>query len=45
LIHRGVAQATGIARACPAYEMTYGHFDQLAPLLQLLDVSGNEAQP
>jgi hypothetical protein len=43
LIHRGVAQAAGIARACPGYEMTYGHFDQLAPLLQLLDVSGDEA--
>jgi hypothetical protein len=45
LIHRGVAQAAGIARACPGYEMTYGHFDQLAPLLQLLDASGNEAGP
>jgi hypothetical protein len=39
LIHRGLAQAAQIARACPAYAMTYGHFDQLAPLLQLLDVS------
>jgi hypothetical protein len=45
LIHRGVAQAAGMARACPGYDVTYGHFDQLAPLLQLLDVSGNEAQP
>ena len=45
LIHRGVAQAAGIARACPGYEMTYGHFDQLAPLLQLLDDPGNEAGP
>jgi hypothetical protein len=45
LIHRGVAQAAGIARACPGYDMTYGHFNQLAPLLQLLDVFGNEAQP
>jgi hypothetical protein len=49
LIHRGVAQAAEIARACPGYDMIYGHFDQLAPLLQLLDVAGhetgNEAQP
>jgi len=45
LIHRGVAHAAGIARACPGYEMTYGHFDQLAPLLQLLDVSANEVAP
>jgi len=44
LIHRGVAQAAEIARACPGYEMTYGHFDQLAPLLQLLDVSGDETR-
>jgi hypothetical protein len=44
LIHRGVAQAAEIARACPGYDMTYGHFDQLAPLLQLLEVSGNETQ-
>jgi hypothetical protein len=45
LIHRGVAQAAGIARSCPGYEMTYGSFDQLAPLSQLLDASGNEATP
>jgi hypothetical protein len=43
LLHRGVAQAAEIARACPGYDMTYGHFDQLTPLLQLLSDSGNEA--
>lgn len=42
LIHRGVAQAAEVARACPGYDVTYGHFDQLAPLLRLLDVSGNK---
>jgi hypothetical protein len=45
LIHRGVAQAARIARACPGYAMTYGNFDQLAPLLEMLDVSGDETQP
>jgi hypothetical protein len=45
LIHRGVAQAAEIARACPGYDVTYGHFNQLAPLLRLLDVSRNKAQP
>ena len=45
LIHRGVAQAAGIARSCPGFDMAYGDFDQLAPLLQLLDVSVNKAQP
>jgi hypothetical protein len=43
LIHRGVAQAAEIARTCPGYDMVYGHFDQLPPLLELLDASGNEA--
>jgi hypothetical protein len=44
LVHRGVAQAAAIARACPGYEMIYGHFDQLAPLLQLLNASADVAQ-
>jgi hypothetical protein len=43
LVHRGVTQAADIARACPGYDLTYGHFEQLAPLLQLLDRCGDEA--
>jgi hypothetical protein len=45
LSHRGVAQAAGIARDCPAYDLTYGHFGQLAPLLQLQDVLSQEERP
>ena len=36
LKNHGVAQAAAIARGCPAYELSYGSFDQLKPLLELL---------
>ena len=36
LKNRGVAQIAEIVRVCPGYELNYGHFDQLAPLMELL---------
>ena len=39
LNNRGVAQAAEIARVCPGYQLSYGHFDQLAPLLEMLEGS------
>jgi hypothetical protein len=33
----GVGQAAKIARTCPAYQLSYGNFDQLSPFLDLID--------
>ena len=37
LSHGGVGQAAKIARTCPAYQLSYGNFDQLSPFLDLID--------
>ena len=37
LSNGGVGQAAKIARTCPAYQLSYGNFDQLSSFLDLID--------